>query len=491
MTMMQQQAAPGPDPTPPLFSVIIPFEYHRGQWEKSWLGWQAQTVDKAAYELVLVIPPDFPDRAQLDKLESPTVRVVCTDDAHDIGLCAAGAASARGKFFFFTESHCWPDPDVLALCLQALRDHPDWDGFSCCSVPVCHNRLSEAEASMYQSDIEFAMTAHPWRKVLDQCFVTRREAYEASGGFRAEFGHFAEWVLAADYHARGYRIGYLGEARLHHYYVGEIGELKTFTLDFVQGEIRYFSGSSHASAGELLEAPMEWVCRDNFDAGMARHVVRTVARNLLADLRPLQLLGSVDALLQWLPRAIFGGRLVRGRSAVAARYARLVLAAAILAGSKESVARRFRIYIAALARYQRLACSHAMQTATAGGTVARPVERISGQSGFHPLEQWRDREFRWSEAAATVRIQGRPGRNTVRIECLDVRRPLSRIGLRFFLDDRGIAKDAIAFGDDVIELHVDLPPSGLGTLAWTCRRFLVFRDRRCLGLPVARLAMDS
>jgi hypothetical protein len=28
---------------------------------------------------------------------------------------------------------------------------------------------------MYQADIEFGMKQHPWRKVLDQCSVTRRD----------------------------------------------------------------------------------------------------------------------------------------------------------------------------------------------------------------------------------------------------------------------------------------------------------------------------
>ena len=57
---------------------------------------------------------------------------------------------------------------------------------------------------MYQADIEFGMKQHPWRKVLDQCFVTRRDVYWECGGLREELGHFAEWVLAAAYHARGY-----------------------------------------------------------------------------------------------------------------------------------------------------------------------------------------------------------------------------------------------------------------------------------------------
>ena len=225
----------------PLFSIIIPLEHHRGQWELSWLGWTSQTADKSLYEIILVVPPDFEALNELKALAGGKARLEFTNSDHDIGLCAFGAAKARGKYLFFTESHCRPEPDVMEACIRAIGARPDWAGFSCQSVPICHNRLSVAEAAMYQADIEFGMKQHPWRKVLDQCFVTRRDAYWECGGLREELGHFAEWVLAAAYHARGHTIGYLEEARFHHYYIGEIGELKTFTLDFVRGEIRYLS----------------------------------------------------------------------------------------------------------------------------------------------------------------------------------------------------------------------------------------------------------
>ena len=476
---MQQ---PEPGANLPLFSVIIPFEYHRGQWERSWLGWQSQTMDKAAYEIVLVIPPDFPDLDDLRKLADPTTLLEYADHSHDISLCATGATKARGKYLFFTESHCWPEPDVLELCLHAFRDHPDWAGFSCRSVRVCHNRLSEAEADMYQADIEFGMKQHPWRKVLDQCFVTRREAYEECGGLRSELGHFAEWVLAADYYTRGHKIGYLNEARFDHYYIGDLGELKAFTLDFVQGEIRYFSHGPHGPGSELLEAPMEWSCQDNFDAGMARGMVRVMAANILADVRPRHWWRSMKGLWRWLPAAMFGDGFVRGNSAIAAMYARLVLTFAALAGPRESVARCMKRYIAALIRYQRLRCISA---------VARLGDRTFGQSGFHPLERWNDRDFRWSETEAAVRIQGRRGRNTIRIECLAVREPLDQIDLRFYLGSQRIANGAIVYGADKVEFQVDLPPSGSGMLTWMCRPFRAVADPRRLGLPVARVEVSS
>ena len=303
----------------PLFSIIIPLEYHRGQWEQSWLGWTSQTADKSLYEIILVVPPDFKTRDELKVLAGDEARLEFTDSEHDIGLCAFGATKARGSYLFFTESHCWPEPNVIELCIRAIEAHPDWAGFSCHSVPICHNRLSVAEAAMYQADIEFGMKQHPWRKVLDQCFVTRRDVYWECGGLREELGHFAEWVLAAAYHARGHVIGYLEEARFHHYYIGEIGELKTFTLDFVRGEIRYLGEARRDPGSELLEAPIEWSKRDDFDVALARSA-------LGARLRSARAVGErLQALMRWGVTASVGDRFARSSARFSAVYARCVL----------------------------------------------------------------------------------------------------------------------------------------------------------------------
>jgi hypothetical protein len=486
--MSDQQTEPRADL--PLFSIVIPLEFHRGQWERSWRGWKSQTLDKTAYEIILVVPPDFSRRGELGELAGAAVRLEFADCAHDIGLAAIGAARARGKYLFLTESHCWPEPDVLELCRQAFIDHSDWAAFSCKSVRISHNRLSEAEADMYQSDIDFGMKEHPWRKVLDQCFVTRRDVYEECGGLRAEFGHFAEWVLAAAYHARGHTIGYLDTARFHHYYVGALGELKTFTLDFVQGEIAYFSRGASEVGSDLLEVPSEWSCQDNFDSKMARGIVRMVAGELIADLPSLKLLRKFGAIWRWSSPAWFGNGLARGASAVAAAYARLVLMALTLAGPREAIARWMKIYIAALIRYQRLKCIDAARRGTTIERTALPRlgADVLAQTGFYPQEQWQGIPFRWSETEAAVRIHGQPGRNLIRIECLAaVREPFDQIGVRFYLDDQRIADEAIKIAAAQFELRLDLPPSATVRLGWICPPFAATADPRRLGLPVVRI----
>ncbi|TPQ42550.1 hypothetical protein C2U70_01110 [Bradyrhizobium guangdongense] len=478
------------DTQAPLFSVIIPLEYHRGQWEQSWLGWMSQTADRSLYEIILVVPPDFSARAELKALAGGGARLEFTESSHDIGLCAYGATRARGQYLFFTESHCWPEPDVIELCIKAIAEHPEWSGFSCQSIPICHNRLSEAEAQMYQADIEFGMKVHPWRKVLDQCFVTRRDVYEECGGLREELGHFAEWVLAASYHVRGHAIGYLEGARFHHYYIGKVGDLKRFTLDFVQGEIRYLSGDRRGPGSALLEIPVEWNCQDDFDAGLARAVLAALLQDNRQHRDPRRSGETRPALRRWAGPALYGDRLARAVAWLAAVRARCTLTVMVRIGSRPRVAFELKRYIAALIDLQRLDCIHQVRRA-GGSALPRLGEYVLAQAGFHAMETWQGRSFRWSEPEAAVRIKVQPGRNVVRIECLDVREPLDRIGVRFHCNGARIADPSIMVRDGAFELDLDVPASGIVTLAWTCPRFPAAGDVRRLGLPVSAIDVSA
>ncbi|MGT2436988.1 glycosyltransferase family 2 protein [Bradyrhizobium betae] len=297
---------------------------------------------------------------------------------------------------------------MIELCIRAIEAHPEWAAFSCQSVPICHNRLSKAEAAMYQADIEFGMKQHPWRKVLDQCFVTRRDVYWECGGLREELGHFAEWVLAAAYHAKGHAIGYLEEARFHHYYIGEIGELRTFTLDFVQGEIRYLGEARGDPGSELLEVPVEWVEWAGFDVSLARAAMNALVQYSLEGRgwkRPDE---KLRALSRWGRLALCGDRLVRIAARLAVMQAYFGLSALTVIGSSEAIARWMRRYIAALIHLQRLECIRRMR-GQAGPAAKFLGDRVLGQAGFHGLESSAGHLFRWSEPQAAVRIQGARG----------------------------------------------------------------------------------
>ena len=74
------------------------------------------------------------------------------------------------------------------------------------------------------------------------------------------------------------QLGYFTEARFHHYYTGSLGELREFTLDFVAGEIRYFS-ELPAASDNLLEPPAEWLCQET-DRDTARSILEIAVKSL-------------------------------------------------------------------------------------------------------------------------------------------------------------------------------------------------------------------
>lgn len=457
------------DPPAPLFSVIIPLEWHRDRWEQCLRAWQAQTLANSQYELVLVLSRSFTERDQLSALLVETdgrYRVVVSDSNHDMGLCVFGAEQARGQFFFFTESHCWPEQDVLALCVQAFEEQPDWAGLSCRSLPVSSNRLGAAEGAMHDAEISYGMTVHPWRKILDQCFVTRRNAYLQCGGFKPEFGHFAEWVLAANYHANGLFLGYLPQACFHHQYLGGLGELRRFSLDFVRGEIRYLADTSDEPRSHLIELPDEWIDRGNLDRALAQTLLK-------AGLREARL----STARRWLAPAIFGDRLQRTKASldVAASYVGVTLARVFRSGRKLS--RAYKTYQAALQHHQRLS------------SIAK-VRRTGHQpdhAGLYHLETAGGKEFRWSEPAVAVRIDLPAGRCSVVLDCAQIFLIPNIADLRFRLDGRTIPDADVQLEPFRIVISVHEANARRATLSWTCSRFDAPSDWRALGLPLANI----
>ena len=385
---------------------------------------------------------------------------------------------------------------MLELCLQAFRANADWAGFSCRSTRISHNRLSEVEADMYEADTEYGMTVHPWRKILDACFVTRREAYEECGGFKPEFGHFSEWVLAASYFEHGYKIGYLPEARIHHYYIGSLAELKTFTLDFVQGEFRYFSRDPREPGSAALEAPSELICDDNFAPDMARGILRMAVQDVIASsVAGGRWRAAMFAIGRWTSPAIFGDGIARAAGAGVALYAYCVLLLASAAGSRQWLGVRFRIYIAAWIHYQRLTCirTERLSRAAAGSPDAATGpgrNAILDQTGFYGLEKYQDTRFRWSENAAAIRIRVDAGRQSIRIKCLSVRKP-TQTDARFFLDGKRVPDGAVSTGAGDFEIWIALQQSGTCELGWSCRPFRATGDSRRLGLPITGVELAS
>jgi hypothetical protein len=295
----------------------------------------------------------------------------------------------------------------------------------------------------------------------------------------------------------GLKIGYLPEARIHHYYIGYLPELKTFTMDFVHGEIRYFSQDPAEPSSGLLEAPPELICQGNYAPGMARGILRMTVQDILtsgaAHGRWKQ---AIFAIGRWAAPAMFGDGIARGAGAAVTLYARLAVMLTLVAGSPERLSARFMLYIAALIRLQRLRCIQTERLSraaieTPGATIGLGRNAVLDQTGFYPLEKYQGIQFRWSETAAAVRIRADASRQSVLIKCVPNIRNLSETDLRFYSDGKRIPDDAISMDVNNFEIRIDLPKSGTCKLGWICRYFKAARDSRHLGLPITRVELAS
>ena len=473
------------------YSVLIPLHFTRGLAARCVHAWTSeQRYPSDRYELLLAARHD--DTAELAALRTmlrPHDRVLSIDAAHDITLVAEAARAASGDVLVFTEAHCVPEPDFLEACDRAFAEHPAWHGFSGGSTPLAHNRLSEVEAAMYVADIERNLLHHPWLKVLDQCFVIERKAYEASGGLDGRFGHFAEHLLAARLHRAKAVIGFDRRAAIRHHYSGDIPELIEFARDFGHGELLFASEAITDPCGDLFAPPALWRARFAEDRAVARRMVRMLAADLPAALRRRQ---------PWL-----GGMARWGRAAALPAPLRLRQGVLDLAG--RSV--RLRFWLKARNRRRSTAAFRALNDAAARQGARQALQEIDAPRfrgnpnlsewtaatadlvpcvGFHDLERDDRQPFRWTEPAAMVAIDRLSAGDRIVIEWAPLD-GVDRNAVRLYLNERRVAPSRVAGTDrtTLITVDRDLEPARLGLSIGRTRGP---GDARPLGLPVSRIA---
>jgi hypothetical protein len=480
-----------------LFSVIIPLQFHRFRALDCIRGWvSTQELSAAEFELVCVLPQSERDTLHdgIKALLRPHDRLLLSDETHDMTQCVQGAAAARGEFLFFTESHVWPERDVLKAVKEKFERHPDWAAFSCHTTRVAESALARMEADLYERDIDRAMR-HPWRKILDQGFVTRREAYFEAGGLDPELEHYAEWVLSGRYFDRGLKVGYAPDITLCHYYIGDLAELRTFTESFVAGEIAFFDRGRTGDVVIWEEIPPEWSQRGRWDRKLAGAMATCLRKAATAQPKPAGFLTLLSHYLSRSAVALWGAGLA-GRLAQSKVMWRRVLLAAAASGLHSSRVNRFEDYIAALVHAQRLKEIAARPCSSGpamfvGGIAADDPHLEPHMAAFHLVERHNSLPMRWSEPAALVELSVPAGSCRIGIHCAPVRKPLEALSLMFFIDETPVPRNRIAFHGHNAVIALDRASPGALRLAWVCERFAAPGDARHLGLPLTRLTIES
>ncbi len=492
------------------YSVLIPLEFTRGIAERCIRAWTADIrFPRARYEIILAAPIDY-ETGELELLGSmlgPGDRIERVARHHDIDLLAAAAEIARGEVLVMTEAHCIPEPDFLERCEQALDENPSWDGFSGRSIPLTHNLLSEIEAEMYAKDIAANLERHPWLKVLDQCFVVRRQAYESSGGIEPQFGHFAEHLLAARLYRSGAVIGHDPRPAVYHHYVGEIDELVEFARDFGRGRLAFAAGSDGDSCEDLFEAPDGWSARYGHDREVARRMVAMLVRDLprairVAASRPAGFAPQRHLLVRdrvrWLARCAVPGsaRLPTRRLGLSISALRL---RTWLRLNRRSRARRAFLHLNdAAARLGEQEALDALTTDGRSGEFRAEPHRSEWTAagaavvpavGFHRLERLDRTPFRWSTPEVLLALPGLPPGGTLEIEWSAIDAQGHELA-RFYLNESPIPRHQIDHAPDSTRIHAkgQQPISRLG---WISGARSGGRDPRRLGLPVRRISWSG
>lgn len=494
-----------------VFSVIIPLEFHRGQAIECMTGWTSgQTFPRRDYELILVCPPDFPEDelATIRPVLSPWDQLVPSDGRHDMTLNAEGARKARGRVLFFTESHCIPLNDTLERTAEVFQKHPDWAGFSGMTQPITHNFLSQIEGEFFQKDIRYNMEVHPWRKVLDPCFAVRREAYFQVGGFEAEYGHFAEWLLAGRLHLAGLKIGHAPEVGVRHFYIGELDDWQEFTGDFTRGEMLFFSRGAADPCQDLFDKPIEWKHRYLLTQTQADQMCRM----MLCDLSEAwtaapNLRGKIRLLRDW-PWGTFWkwyrqkrqGNLEEIRKARQHEARALEQFEAALAREDRPAAKEAaEVYCSALVQRTRQEFLREWQSWPAPPVAATPegvwepggaLESQNPSVGFHELESSSRGALRWSENAAFVTLNIAPGKYRVTLEWHPDAYPQADWH-RFYGNERPIHPSKVKYKRNAVVLSISVSDDQPTRIGWVCQAVRAPGDPRVLGLATTRITWES
>jgi hypothetical protein len=175
---------------------------------------------------------------------------------------------------------------------------------------------------------------------------------------------------------------------------------------------------------------------------------------------------------------------------------RAALAAAVIAGSRRALERRYQAFTRAVIHWQRLQQISAQVPAPAStqgeAEIAAAEDRHAGRMmGFHLPESYQSAPIRWSGPAAIVELPPPGEHDRIVIDCAAVREPLEHVRPMIFINATPVPRDRVLFDRHSAVISLDGQGPGPLRLAWFCKPFPAPGDKRRLGLPVHRIALTG
>jgi hypothetical protein len=479
-----------------LISVIVPFGDPRGRVEHL-DSWTQQTLAPERFEVIAVANPQSISEAAIRERLRPHDRLLSTHVSYPFPMYSAAADAARGAILFFTEDHCIADPECLEAAARFLEDEA-YAGATVRWGHINHTVVARMEQLLNEIDARTWFEADHWNNVRIRGFALRRSVYRELGGFQAEYGEFAEALLAAQLHAQGHRIGFVTEAGVIHVNTHTLDEIRNDAQQYTWGECAYCTTHD------------EDFCDRYFSASTAFPPARLPAAHTERDLRDLGLVrdeafrgrgpGRIAAFLligEWLYLRTSRIRVWLWRKIIAPfpiLTARMRFA--LWRFNEAAQLRAFKDYWRAIVRAARA------DYFSRDGTEARPrlplVPNAQGEiplsklHGLYAMETHKGTTLRWTPPVTSLLFTLQPGDYLVEIDTQGLRGSSHRLPLSLLWNGRLLPARELRRSDGRLSFRINrqaCDPAGQqrATIVIPAISRIGTREQRRLGLPIVSL----
>jgi len=436
-----------PHETRPAISVVIPEMFDDSRSDIAFLhAWVSQSCEDA-FEIIVVAKagrPDFDDAAR--KILRPCDQMIVAELVHQIEGYSIGADVARGEWLFITENHARPDANCLQEVLAFLSD-----GFTDAAVvnslSISRTKIGRAEGACFVWQMnEMRRKNSENMHLAIRGFVVRKDIFLRHGGLPARYKTYAPTILRFRMAQAGLRIRWIEKAFVHHVDCPTFRKFVIDVRDTTMGECTFVNDRRPQCD---VPAAIPW--RRSCEWSYVWALLQTAAR----PGRPLRMRWTTGLYLEALHH-IFQGSFITYLRWIAASAAgqwsrfRFTLTRPNSADELARFVRMWRRVVAATRlEYATRVARHALTDLRSAETEMTSMYNDQ-MAGFHELETYSGRPFRWSQPLAEIAIAIPAAPHLFTIDTGGLRGNLKDLAVVLFVNEHRVPPDEIAIDQGLV-----------------------------------------